>query len=208
MNLWLFLPVLWQAGHTTHFRRKVRTCPFQTPALWVNIPGPLPRTPFSPSLLFYWVDFIFLLQGLQSIQHGHLLVQANPVLSNTRCITQQSQRNNLIQACCKASPSKLPKQNNNTNILALWQHWLSGNNLFIARQTSSLAGNFAGASGGFEKVGIRRFGSPEMCSSPCACHVRGLQWKSITLNATQLTFYTATWQADSICRNSLLVFFF
>lgn len=160
----------------------------------------------KPSILLG--GFYIPVQGLQSIQHGHLLVQANPVLSNTRRITQQSQRNNLIQACCKASTSKLPKQNNNTNILALWQHWLSGNNLFIARQTSSLAGNFAWASGGFEKVGIQRFGSPEMCGSPCACHVRGLQWKSITLNATQLTFYTATWQSDSICRNSLLVFFF
>lgn len=199
-------PVASRPHYTFQKKSEDMAYPFQTSALGVNPPGPLPRTPFSPSPLFYWVDFIFLLQGLQSIQHSHLPVQANPVLSNTQRITQQSQRNNFIQACCMASPSKLPKQTNNTNILLQWQHWLSGNNLFMAWQTSPLSGNFAEASGGFEKVGIQRSGCPEMCSSPCACHVRDLQ--CIILKATHLTFHTATWQADSISRNSLFFFFF
>lgn len=183
-------PMASRAHYTFQKKSEDIAYPFQISALCVNLPGPLPRIPFSPSPLFYWVNFIFLLQGLQSIQHSHSLVQANPVLSNTWCITQQSQRNNFIQACCMTSPSELPKQTNNTNISALWQQWLSGSNLFMTTQTSPLSGNFAEALGGFEKVGFQRSGSPEMCSSPCACHVRGLQWT--TLKATQLTLYTAT----------------
>lgn len=202
-----FLLVLWQAGPITHFRRKVRTWLILSNISIVS-ESPWPSSQDSllskPSILLG----VFYIPVARTAVHPvqPFTCTSKPCgFQHTAHYTAEPEKQ-FHSGLLHSQPKQASKTDNYTNILAVWQHWLSGNNLFMAWQTSPLSGNFAQASVGFEKVGVQRSGSPEMCSSPYPCHVRGLQ--CITLKATHLTFYTATWQSDSICRNSLLFFSF